>query len=244
MKSIVPKISFVIPAYNEAEYLPQTLLTIRRSMVPIKDFDYEIVVCDNNSTDDTYSVAEKYSDRVVHESKQQIAQARNTGASHTSGDWLIFLDADTQVNPRLMLNVASRIRSNRFGAGGSLVEFDLSPLPLIPSIVVQMWNLASYVTGWSAGSFLVCRKVAWKELDGFSSKYYAGEELDFSQRLIQWSKARQLKTFTELEHTIITSSRKITHYNTFELLSQFSLLLPGAMMSQKACNFWYQPRGR
>lgn len=61
-------------------------------------WESEIIVCDNNSTDDTSNTATSYSARVVFEPFNQISSARNAAARVAKGDWLVFIDADTQVS--------------------------------------------------------------------------------------------------------------------------------------------------
>jgi glycosyltransferase involved in cell wall biosynthesis len=92
-----PLISFIIPAFNEAKLLPETLAGIRRAadVLTVRNVAWEIVVCDNNSTDDTARIAEQHGARVVFEKVNQISRARNTGASIAAGDWFVFIDADS-----------------------------------------------------------------------------------------------------------------------------------------------------
>ncbi len=87
-----PVISVIIPAYNEENYIAKTLECFRNQETRAP---FEIVVCDNNSTDATVSIAKQYADKVVSEKKQGIAFARNTGFKHSTGKYLVFADADT-----------------------------------------------------------------------------------------------------------------------------------------------------
>lgn len=80
---VVPKLkfSFIVPAFNEEKLLPETLRCIRESasVLTSKGVSWEIVVCDNNSTDQTSIIAQEHAARVVFEPKNQIARARNSG---------------------------------------------------------------------------------------------------------------------------------------------------------------------
>ncbi|MGC9035233.1 MAG: glycosyltransferase family 2 protein, partial [Verrucomicrobiia bacterium] len=73
------KISIVIPAYNEEKLLPQTLLHVKKAAEAFlnKNWEYEIIVCDNNSSDNTAEIARLYGAMVVFEPINQIARARN-----------------------------------------------------------------------------------------------------------------------------------------------------------------------
>ena len=75
-----PLISVVIPAYNEAARLPASLARIRSAFDASLPDAYEIIGCDNNSTDDTAALAERAGCKVVFEPVNQISRARNRGA--------------------------------------------------------------------------------------------------------------------------------------------------------------------
>jgi glycosyltransferase involved in cell wall biosynthesis len=98
------KISIVVPAFNEEKLLPAALDSIRaaRAAFDSRGWTSELVVCDNNSTDRTAEVARAGGAAVVFEPFNQIARARNAGAVRASGDWLIFVDADSQPSRELL----------------------------------------------------------------------------------------------------------------------------------------------
>ncbi|MEK6246435.1 MAG: glycosyltransferase family A protein, partial [Pseudomonadota bacterium] len=62
---------------------------------------WELIVCDNNSTDDTAGIARAAGARVVFEPHNQISRARNRGAAGAAGEWLVFVDADSSPSPGL-----------------------------------------------------------------------------------------------------------------------------------------------
>ncbi|WP_135534730.1 glycosyltransferase [Halostella pelagica] len=94
-----PTASFVVPARNEADYLPATLASIRELET---DEPYEVVVVDGESNDCTVDVAEAQGARVYHQNGRGIGPARDLGATHARGDWLAFVDADTVVRPEYL----------------------------------------------------------------------------------------------------------------------------------------------
>jgi glycosyltransferase involved in cell wall biosynthesis len=82
-------LSIIIPSYNEEKYLPKLLKSIKK-----QDFkDYEIIVADNNSKDNTRQIALSYGAQIVDGGRP--ATARNNGVKVAKGDYLLFLDADT-----------------------------------------------------------------------------------------------------------------------------------------------------
>ena len=99
-----PVVSVVIPAFNEEKGLPSCVQRIREACNASSDIAdaYEIIVCDNNSTDATAAVAEACGCRVVFEPINQISRARNRGATVATGEWLLFVDADSWPSPELI----------------------------------------------------------------------------------------------------------------------------------------------
>ena len=120
------KISVVIPAFNEEKLLAESLVEIKAAAASFtaRQWDFEVVVCDNNSTDRTAEIARAAGARVVFEPFNQIGRARNTGAAAATGDWLIFVDADSHPSRQLFDAVAEQISSGRCLAGGSTVKLD------------------------------------------------------------------------------------------------------------------------
>lgn len=89
-------VSAVIPAYNAAKHLPETLASVREQSRPVD----EIVVVDDGSDDDTARVARSHGVRVVeHESNRGVSAARNTGIRAARNDWVALLDADDLWKP-------------------------------------------------------------------------------------------------------------------------------------------------
>jgi glycosyltransferase involved in cell wall biosynthesis len=143
-------------------------------------WDFELVVCDNNSTDRTAEIAREAGARVVFEPFNQIGRARNTGAGVASGDWLIFVDADSRPGKPLFAAVAEQISSGRCLAGGSTVKLD--ERRLAADLVVLLWNLTSRSQKWMAGSFIFVEAAVFHRLGGFSTDYFAAEELELYYR--------------------------------------------------------------
>jgi glycosyltransferase involved in cell wall biosynthesis len=77
------KISVIVPAFNEAKLLGASLAEIKSaaSAFTSRGWDFELVVCDNNSTDRTAEIARAAEANVVFEPVNQIARARNSGAA-------------------------------------------------------------------------------------------------------------------------------------------------------------------
>src|SRR6185503_10165879 len=120
------KISLVVPAFNEERLLHGSLRSIRAAMDCFDRFGWksELIVCDNNSTDRTAELARAAGAQVVFEPVNQIARARNAGAAQATGEWLIFVDADSHPSAGLFAAVAQAIGRRDVIAGGSTVAIE------------------------------------------------------------------------------------------------------------------------
>ncbi len=92
MEHLKPRFSIVIPCYNEARYITQTLKSLQRQTYV---GSYEIIVVDNNCTDDTVNIALSYGVRTVAESRTGVCWARQAGTEAARGEIVISTDADT-----------------------------------------------------------------------------------------------------------------------------------------------------
>jgi glycosyltransferase involved in cell wall biosynthesis len=86
-----PVVSVIIPCYNHGHYLPKAIESVRSQTHPA----VEIIVVDDGSTDNTKAVATSFSEvRYVYQRNQGLSATRNAGIRHSTGEYLIFLDAD------------------------------------------------------------------------------------------------------------------------------------------------------
>lgn len=235
----------VVPAFNEERLLGSSL---RRIHAAKKEFEkhgwaVELIVCDNNSTDRTAEIARAAGAVVVLEPVNQISRARNAGARAATGDWLVFVDADSAPSPELFSEVASTIKNKEVIAGGSTVAFTRAPLA--PRLVLGLWNLTSRVTRWAAGSFMFCEAEAFRRVGGFSEELFASEELDLYRRLKRLAKSEGRRIVILHRHPIVTSPRKAELYKWRELIAFMIKMLvhpKATVRSRDACYSWYDGR--
>jgi glycosyltransferase involved in cell wall biosynthesis len=239
------KISVVVPAFNEEKLLGQSLGAIRKACAAFQErgWEWEMIVCDNNSTDRTAEIARAQGAEVVFEPINQISRARNRGASMAAGDWLVFVDADSFPEKALFAAAAKRIASGRCAGGGCLVRLDEWHFPM--TALARFWNVLSRVCKWAAGSFVFCEAKLFRELGGFSEKMYASEELDLSKRLKRLAKARGLRVEIITEERLLTSARKVHLYGFGEQLRFFikAIFSPRRTVARREeCVLWYDGR--
>jgi GT2 family glycosyltransferase len=239
------KVSVVVPAFNEERLLPASLRSIRAAMEAFREAGWasELIVCDNNSTDRTAEIAAAAGAVVVFEPINQIARARNAGAARATGDWLVFIDADSFPTAALLRDVVDAVNAGRCLAGGATVAVDTRNL--IAKAVVGWWNATSRLVRWGAGSFIFCETAAFRRLGGFSERFYAAEEIDLFRRLKRAARRDGRRIVILHRHPLLTSDRKARLYTVREALRFYARLLltaGGALRTREGTFMWYDGR--
>ena len=241
MSALSTSYAIVIPAYNEAEELPDTLAAVRRAMAD-QDLPGECIVVDNHSSDDTAAVAMTCgADRVVFEPVNQIARARNAGAAATVAEYLVFVDADTRIEAAQLTTALQLLREGGCVGGGAVVRFE-GETGVVGRLAIGLWERISVLTRTAAGSFFFCRREAFQAVGGFDLRLYAAEEVLLSRRLKKWGRAKGQKFVIISDPPVLTSARKLRWYSNAQIIGWilFMVLMPFAIRSPRLCGFWYR----
>jgi len=180
-----PTISLVIPAYNEEAYLPACLEAVMRNLAGKL---LEIIVVDNNSTDGTKAIVERYREvTYLFEPNKGITRARQCGFAAATGDIIAYVDADTRPPAGWVEQILEQFAAqpNLAVLSGPYSFYDLSG---IRNKVSAGWFVAarplSKITGYLmvGGNFAIRRDVLEK-MGGFdrSIEFY-GEDVDIAKR--------------------------------------------------------------
>jgi glycosyltransferase involved in cell wall biosynthesis len=239
------KVSVVVPAYNEERLLGESLGAIRHALEAFQGagWDTELIVCDNNSTDRTAEIARAEGAAVVFEPLNQIARARNTGARAATGEWLIFVDADSTPSVPLFQETRAKIEEGQCVAGGATVAYDTAPA--WAKLAIASWNRLSRLARWAAGSFIFCEAAAFREAGGFNEALYASEEVDLFRRLKRLARARGRTIEILHRHPLRTSERKLRLYTPGDFLSflvKTALTGGRTLRTRDDCKVWYDGR--
>jgi glycosyltransferase involved in cell wall biosynthesis len=239
------RVSVIVPAFNEERLLGESLRHIRGAMEAFsrRKWESELIVCDNNSTDRTAEVARAAGAIVVFEPVNQIGRARNRGAQAATGEWFVFVDADSHPSTELFDDVAAQIESGQCLAGGCTIKLE-EGYP-IGNVINSLWTLASRALHWVAGSFIFCEAAAFRKLGGFNIQLYASEEIELSKRLKKLARVERKKVVILHKHPILTSARKLRLYSARELLSfTVKTIVRGGktLGSREGCQPWYDGR--
>jgi glycosyltransferase involved in cell wall biosynthesis len=144
-----PTVSIIIPTYNNSRFLPATI----ESVMDQSYTDYEIIVIDDGSTDDTAAALRPYDGRVrlVYQANQGVSAARNHGLALALGDFVVFLDGDDLLLPHKLAKQVDFLESNNkvgvvhsgwqtIDERGNLLEC-IEPWHHAPQLDLEAWLL-------------------------------------------------------------------------------------------------------
>lgn len=204
MNDFCPLVSIIVPAYNAREYLMLSLPAIKRS-----DYkNFELIVVDDNSSDGSGELAEKYADNVIRTAKRLApGKARNIGASAAKGDILLFIDADVQVLPETVSLAVKSMVENR-GIGAVFGSYDEEPYE--KNFFSQYKNLFHHyvhqMSGDEVSTFWAGCGAIWRELflrvGGFPEKYStpAIEDVELGYKLSENNEKIRLVKELQVKH--------------------------------------------
>ena len=234
--TVDPLLSFIVPAHNEQRLIAATLDTIHASARGL-GASYEIVVVDDASTDDTATIAARHGARVISAQHRQIAATRNTGARASSGEWLLFIDADTLINTGYLAAAVQALRAGAAG-GGAGVKL-IGAIRWYERLGQWLMIHAFRRAGITPGCSLFCTRRAFDAVGGFDETFYAGEDVAMGRAL-----ARQGRLVIVRE-VVMTSARKLRSHSLgyqLRLLARFLRHGRRMLRSRDGLELWYGER--
>jgi glycosyltransferase involved in cell wall biosynthesis len=233
------KISVIIPAHNEEEYLPGGLAAVSKS-AEICPCEVEVIVVLNRCHDRTEEIARAAGAIIAREEAKNLAHIRNAGFRASTGDIIVTVDADSRLHPHFLRIVVQKLERNLIG-GGSFVLPERWSLGIICSALMAIPYLAKYRLSFAA--FWTTRK-AFEAVNGFNPDFITIEDVDFAVRLRDYGKTICKKWGTVWSAPLITSCRKFDQYGDWHLVRDRDFLkrvFNGA--DQKiADEYWYDQR--
>lgn len=185
------RLSIVIPAYNEENYLSACLAGVLAEAARSADLaSIEVLVVDNASTDKTAAVARSFSGvRVVEEPQKGLTRARQKGLSEARGEILAYIDADTRMPPGWIARVLRAFAANLrvVCISGPYIYYDATPLER--ALVRLYWIFLAVPAYWVTrymvvGGNFAARKDSLIEIGGFDPDIaFYGEDTDIARRL-------------------------------------------------------------
>jgi len=184
MKKISEGLSVVLPAYNEEANIDNVLHTLVQ-VLNNSDIDFEVIVVDNGSTDNTVDIVKEHQVNLINCRIKGAAACRNFGVEHSKFDKICFLDSDCLVNEYWAINIKKAFFDTKVGAyggpclspkDGTWVEKAWAPI----KISFHSYSSSSLLAGCN---FAVKTEV-FTQLGGFKEALLTAEDDDLSRRII------------------------------------------------------------
>jgi len=194
--------------YNEEKDIHET---VDRCLAQVTtDFDFEIILINDGSTDNTFQICEDlYSAnkriRLLNEPiNKGVSHARNIGVSESNGDVVIFLNADELIESNFLLNLNEHYGSKN--ADYVFPQTRVDNTDTMYGLYRDCYRLTKYhrpnLFMWSQG--FSCKKKLFESVNGFSESYpgCGGEDWDFVSKLDKLCKNRVVDTSIVVKHTV------------------------------------------
>ena len=235
-------ISVVIPAFNEAGYLGETLASLNRAKAFLQregGLQAEIIVVDNDSDDSTADVARALSATVVGEKQHNVAKVRNSGAKLSHGDVLVFVDADTVVPDKLLWCIVE-VMSDASCFGGA-VEPDYRPIKRTVKVYLQFWRVIGKLIGMAQGATQFCRRDLFFALNGYDETLFMGEDVDFHWRLKRIAKRKNGGVVFIEDPRVVSSTRRFDQWRLWRTVIWTNPLFILLFRRRRTCwHGWYK----
>lgn len=169
------KASIIIPAKNEEKYIESTLISIENQSYK----DIETIVIPNGCTDKTEEIAKKYADRVISLKDSSPNKSRNAGAKISSGDLLVFLDADTRLASEAIATLVNVIEKKR-KSSNKLFIGTLKTLPDEKSAKAIVFSFIKNTARLFRASspVIFCERELFEKINGFDETLQVGKHDD------------------------------------------------------------------
>jgi glycosyltransferase involved in cell wall biosynthesis len=199
--------SVIIPTYNEEKYIENCLGSILGQK--IERTEYEIIVSDASSSDNTYELAHKLANVVVSK-KRGISLGRNQGAAKASGEILVFVDADVTLDSNFLIECRKVfLNPSIIGMTGIAYANDGNILQRLvyrgTYLLVRLFHY--FGVSLFPGLCVAYRRKEFIEIGGFREDFGIVEDLDLSKRI-----SRLGKCIVKRSAVAFVSTRRLNKY--------------------------------
>ncbi len=181
------KLSVIMPVLNEEKYITVTL----QGLAEQTHKDFELIVKDGLSTDNTVDIAKEYADLVISKKDVSIGDARNQGARYAIGDVLVFVDADTSLDKNALELIAEDFNLYhivlllpKLGPREEDMRFLPQTKKQLSRFLIEFENYwRKYVDKFCGGMCMPVDSSTFKRLGGFDRRLRCNEDIEISYRL-------------------------------------------------------------
>lgn len=222
MTNLNPKVSVIIPTYNEEQNIEGCLKSVVNQDFSIGKI--ESIVVDSHSQDNTRAIAQKHADKVIDLKARGVGKARNAGAKIAKSPILLFVDADTYLETNFVAELYRTFTDPRvICVSGVLRNLErLKPLDTLFALSHYGFlnNLATVTARFGFPLFASvccsCRKTAFEQVGGFAEDLAVAEDIMFSRKM-----GKIGKCVVNRKATAYTSVRRISNCGKTEMYSMY-----------------------
>lgn len=201
------KISVIIPAYNEEKLISKCIRSVKKQ----KYGNVEIIVVANGCNDQTAAKAQQEGARVVVLNEANVSLARNEGVKHSEGPIVAFIDADAQMDSRLLERLSHVLES---GAIAATCRIRPDKKTLKNKMICSVSNFSNYFYTLPNG-FIGCKRVHFAPFD---IRLRVSEDAIMFRKLAHKGKVRYIT-----ESSIKLSMRRFDKENPLSVLFRYIL---------------------
>ncbi|MDX1584659.1 MAG: glycosyltransferase, partial [Thermoanaerobaculia bacterium] len=210
----------------------------------------EVIVADNESTDETAEIARSRGCEVVHVEKRIIAAVRNGGAAKARGEILAFVDADMQIHPDTFNVIDDLAGSGTVVAGATGFRFERSSYALkltYQFLIIITSMLTRQMSREVPTGVFFCLRSAFEEIGGYDEGLHYAEDVDIILRLKKFGRRRRMRFVCGTDAKAIFSTRKFDRYGDWHYFTMPWKWLIGAIVqrtrvTRSARAYWYEDR--
>lgn len=182
--SMKPYFSIVIPTLNEEQFLPDLLDDLARQT----ENDFEVIIVDGNSTDNTEKIVlkeKRLKVNLVTVREKNVSVQRNSGAKMAVGNYVFFIDADSRIEPEFLSRARKEINSSKFliYIPGTVPDIQNPPYGGVFKLVNYAVELSQFTPKpFSNGGTFIIERHFFHHLGGFDSSLKLSEDHEMIQR--------------------------------------------------------------
>lgn len=231
------QISIVIPTFNEEGYVGRLLESIaRQTQQP-----HQVIIVDSFSKDNTYHDIQRF----LHvlpltciSAGRGIGLARNIGAMAATGDVLLFLDSDVELQPNFLEDAGWEFTNRNLDLASAhfYVDPGLSKVDRLGAKAISLYHASFQYSKNPMGSgFCILAKKEWhKRIGGFNESFKHSEDHDYVKRAVEHGAVFRLLKSVRFK----LSNRRYVHDGRFTILSLYTK----AEINRLFFNYKYAPR--
>ena len=244
--STQPRFSLVIPAYNESAWLTPLLDSVDAARQRYRggEMQIEVIVGNNQSTDDTAAIATTRGCKIAHIEKRAIAAARNGGAALAIGEWLCFIDADSRIHPESFNAFDDLITNKNIVVGATGVKPDRWSFGIVCTWLCALPVV--YLTRVDSG-IVFCRREDFLTIGGYDEDMQYAEDIKLLQDLKKLGRPRGQQFARPNNVKAITSTRKFDKYGDWHYFTRmprvgFWMFIDKSRVEKFTRAYWYEDR--